>query len=985
MKFKFHKRVFFERLLFILAIAISSYAHAQKPQTQVISGVIKDEKGETLPGVSVKVKGSSAGAVSNIDGHYEIKAASGAVLVFKFLGFEDKEITIGNATTINVNLALSNKDLNEVVVVGYGVQKKSDVTGAVTSISKDRIDNFVRTDVLQIIQGAAAGLNVSATAAGADPESGAVMLIRGRSSISASNDPLVILDGIAFNGSLSDINPNEIESIEILKDASSTAIYGSRASNGVILIQTKKGTKGKATIRYNTLFALQDVANFPQLMNGEEYYNFRKNTLNTGVDDDPAITQSEMDVYNAGSWKNWTWKDLILKSGNSQQHNLSISGGSDKTSYSASLSYLGTNGIVINDQYKRGNARINITSNIKDWLTIGSSNMMGKINNSGASPSYVDLFNKSPLAVPFNPDGSINITPIADDPRKINPIENLLYDDLKERYTASTNNYVNVSLPGIKGLSYRLNTGIQYESSEKNWYRGTNTGKSGAFMGESQTNDGQKFSYTIENVLSFQREFKKHTIFLTGLYSFEGKENKISTLTGQGFANDFLSYYGITQASKIVPSYSYLKTSLISQMFRANYSYDSRYLFTWTIRRDGFSGFGENRKFGVFSSVALGWNIMNEKFFAAAKKTVNNLKLRFSYGENGNQAINPYQTLSQLGGGDYIDGTTTAPGYLPETLGTSNLGWETTRALNVGLDFGLFNSRITGEINAYRNKTTDLLLKRAISAVHGVNSVFQNIGKTKNEGIEFMVNSNNLTKKSFSWSTNLNFAFIKTQILDLYGDGKDDIANGWFIGQPIKMNFDYKFIGVWQLDEAVEAAKYGAKPGYAKYEDKNGNGVYDPGDRQLLGDQEPNFNWGLTNNFRYKQIGLSVFMYGKIGATKLNPYKDRNYLIVREFWSPENPINDFWSNNNQATRYLGKGIIPSVYEHADFIRIKDITLSYTFSRKLLDRAKINNLEVFFTGKNLFTISNWGALDPELDAQRAVPLQREYMLGLKLGF
>lgn len=375
---------------------------------------------------------------------------------------------------------------------------------------------------------------------------------------------------------------------------------------------------------------------------------------------------------------------------------------------------------------------------------------------------------------------------------------------------------------------------------------------------------------------------------------------------------------------------------------------------------------------------------MNEAFFAGAKQTVNNLKLRVSYGENGNQAISPYQTLSQLGGGDYVDGTTMAPGYLPATLGTANLGWETTRALNIGLDFGILNSRITGEINVYRNKTSDLLLKRAISAVHGVNSVFQNIGKTQNDGIEFMVNSNNITKKSFSWNSNLNFAFIKTKIVDLYGDGKDDIANGWFIGQPIKTNFDYKFIGVWQMDEATEATKYGAKPGYAKYDDYNQNGVYDPGDRQLLGDQEPNFTWGFTNNFKYKQFGLSVFMYGKVGAIKANPYKDRNYLIVREFWTPENPINSFWSNSNQATRYLGKGITPSVYESADFVRVKDITLTYAVGKKLLSRAKINSLDFYFTGKNLFTITKWGALDPELDAQRAVPLQREYMLGLRFG-
>ncbi|ACU03236.1 SusC/RagA family TonB-linked outer membrane protein [Pedobacter heparinus] len=968
-----------------LAIIGHTEAFCQKHEGITINGKVSDEKGETLPGVTVKVKGTAVGTTTDADGNYTVKAPKGAMLTFKSIGYLLKEIEVKDQVGINVVLQTDTKTLEELIVVGYGTQKKSDVTGAVASISKERLDNMVRTDVVQLIQGAAAGLNVSTTAAGADPESGAVLLIRGRKSISASNDPLIILDGIPYNGILSDINSNDIESLDILKDASAVAIYGSRASNGVILIQTKQGTKGKAAIKYDFLYGLQNVANFPHLMNGQEYYDFKKGVTNPDDDTEAAITPSELEVYNSGSYNSFTWKDLILRRGNSQQHNLSVSGGAEKTTYNVSMSYLGTKGIVINDQYKRINTRINVTSNIKSWLTLGSSSMAGYINNSGAKPSFIDLFNKSPLAVPFNPDGSVNITPIADDPRKINPIENLLYDDLKRKYSVSSNNYLNVNLPFVKGLSYRLNTGVQYESAEKNWYQGTNTGKSGALKGESETNLGVKYSYTIESIFSYKRDIGKHNIFLTGLLSVEEKENKNSILNGQGFANDFLSYYGITQASKIVPSYNYFKTNLLSQMFRANYAYDNRYLFTFTVRRDGFSGFGANRKYGVFPSVALGWNIANEKFLSGVKETLSTLKLRASYGLSGNQAISPYQTLSQLTEGDYIDGTVPAPGYIPSTLGTAGLGWESTRAFNIGLDFGLFNSRITGDVNVYKNKTNDLLLKRAISAVHGVNSVFQNIGKTINEGIEVSINSRNITKSKFTWDSNINFSFINTEILDLYGDGKNDIANNWFLGEQIKVNYDYRFIGVWQEEDTELAAKYGAKPGYARYEDLNNNGVYDPDDRQLIGSPEPNFTWGLTNNFKYKNFGLSVFMYGKMGTLKANPYKDRNYLIARTYWTPENRNNEFWANSSQANRYLGKGITPSVYDNADFIRIKDITLSYSFAPKLLSTAGLNRLNVFFSGKNLFTITKWGALDPELDAQRAIPLQREYIMGLNLSF
>lgn len=946
-----------------------------------ISGKVTDNNGEPLLGATVLIKGTSNGTTTDFNGYYKINAPAGATLAFSYLGYNSIEILIRNQTEINIVLISNSEALDEVLVVGYGSQKKSDITGAVSSVSKERINNATITDPIQLIQGAVAGLNVSATAAGSNPESGGVLLVRGRNSISANNNPLIVLDGVPYSGSISEINSQDIASIEVLKDASSTAIYGSRGSNGVLLIQTKRGEEEKFIVRYNGFYSVQSVANFPDLMNGDEYVLYKEGA--DPLDTDANITDSELEVYESGSYKSWTWKDLIIKKGQSHQHNLSVSGGSKKTLYRLSFSYLGTEGIVINDKYKRGNTRVNISSKISDWLTIGSNTMLGYDDNSGAAPLFEDLFNKSPLAVPFNDDGSINITPISDDDRKINPIETSLYDDLNKMYTISSNNYINIEFPFIKGLSYRINTGIQYQSIENNWYRGLNTGKSFKLGGEAETNKSDSYSFVFENVVSYQRNFGKHNVFLTGLYSIEENEIKNTKIEASGFTNDFLSYYGIPQATNQTPSFFYSKTNLISQMFRANYTYDSRYLFTATVRRDGFSGFGANNKFGTFPSVALGWNISNEKFFFKAKEFVNFLKLRTSYGLSGNQAISPYQTISQLSGEDYIDGTTASPGFVPSSLGTPGLGWETTRSLNVGLDFGLLKSRISGEINLYRNKTKDLLLKRSISAVHGVNSVFENIGETENDGFEFLVSTKNVSKKDFSWSSNLNFTLTSTKIKDLYGDGKDDIANKWFIGQNILINYDLKFIGVWQLDEEELAAQYGAMPGYAKYEDLNDNGEYDPGDRQILGAQEPNFTWGATNTFKYKDFGLSIFVYGKNGVKKVNPYKDRNYLINREYWTPDNPTNEFWSNSGAAARYLGRGNYASIYDNADFIRIKDITLSYSLPEAIFNG--VANAKVYFTGKNLATITNWSALDPELDDQRAIPLQREFILGLNLSF
>ncbi|MGB8705557.1 MAG: SusC/RagA family TonB-linked outer membrane protein, partial [Gillisia sp.] len=314
------------------------------------------------------------------------------------------------------------------------------------------------------------------------------------------------------------------------------------------------------------------------------------------------------------------------------------------------------------------------------------------------------------------------------------------------------------------------------------------------------------------------------------------------------------------------------------------------------------------------------------------------------------------------------------------------LGWETTKSLNIGLDYGLFKSRITGEINVYKNNTEDLLLKRAISGVHGIDYVFQNIGKTQNEGLEFLINSNNISSPNFKWSTNLNLTLIKTEIKALYGDGQDDIANKWFLGQNINVNYDYKFTGVWQENEADLAAQYGALPGYAKFEDLNDNGEYDPGDRQIIGSPDPNFTWGLTNNFNYKNFGLYIFAYGKEGIVKANPYKERNYLIAHPYWTPDNPTNEYWGYDSNSNRYVGsRGSYPSVYENADFIRLKEITLSYSLPQSLDEKIKIKNAKIYLTGKNLATITNWSALDPELDNQRAIPLEREFLLGLDLSF
>lgn len=966
--------------------------HAQRKNTVKVYGTVVDASTkETLPGVICKVDNSEKATATDIDGVFEIdlKPGTDKILVFHYLGYESIALPWNGQTQMNVEMNVSAEALEETVVVGYGTQKKSDITGAISSVSKDRINKMISTDLAQMIQGSVPGLNIMATSAGANPEGqSGLMLIRGRNSITAGNDPLIILDGVPYYGSISDISSTDIESIEVLKDASSAAIYGSRASNGVILINTRQGEESEVKIKYDGYYAFQSIANFPHIMTGDEYFAYKQNWVDDGDDsdaDDVGLNSAEQSVYDDGSWRDWTWKELLTQRGHSTRHSISATGGTKSTKYNISLNYMNNKGVIINDKYERAQFRVNLTTKLTDWLSYTTNTMLTWSDNSGATPKFVDVFNKSPLLRPFNEDGSINIVPDASNEKRFNPLECLLYDDYNASYKVITNNSFVAKI--AKGFTYTLHTGIQYNTTEHNQYQGTNTAAMKSFNGWGSLYDRKKFSYSVENILNFQRDFGKHGVFLTGLFSIEGDTNRATTVEGTDFPNDFLSYNGVPQAKKITTNISKAETRLMSYMFRANYDYDDRYLFSATVRSDGYSGFGANNKWGVFPSAAIGWNIANEGFFKEAKNIVNVLKLRASWGRNGNQAISAYQSLSTLGSLDYVNGSGLAAGFTPSRLGTGTLSWETTESMNLGLDISFLKSRITGEFNIYQNNTYDLLLQRSISSVNGIQSIFQNIGATKNQGVEFALTSTNISTKKFAWKTTFNMALIRTQITEIYGDGKDDIDNKWFIGSPIKVNYDYYITGVWQNDEAGLASLYGAKPGYAKYDDLNNNSSYDPEDRQIIGSPEPNFTWSLNNQFTYKGFDLIIYMYGAEGMVKYNPFYARNILVPHNWWSPTNPTDDCWSKDEkQANQYIaGKTITPGKYQDASFVRIKDITLSYTIPQKALSAIRMSNAKVYFSAKNLFTFTKYTGMDPELDEQRAKPVQKEFVLGVSLTF
>jgi len=957
------------------------------PMQSTITGRVTDAtSGEGMPGVSIVVKGTSIGVNTDLNGYYSVSSpAPDAILTFSFIGYITQDILVGGRTKIDVKLVVDVTALEEVVVVGYGTQKKSDITGSVASIPKERLENAPNQNIAQAIQGSIPGVMIQTSSSGASPDE--VIMIRGRNSILADNSPLIVVDGIPYSGSISDLNPNDIQSIEILKDASSAAIYGSRGSNGVILISTKEGIEGKIKISYDGYYSIQRFAFLPDYMDGSEFYDFKMKRF------PGAMTASERAIYESGTWTDWI--STGLRNGSSQQHTLSASGGSSNTKFFLSGNYLDVKGLAVNDNFKRFTSRINLDSKVLKWLTLGSRTQFSFDDRGGLGPDMSDLFQTNPLTKAFEEDGSQAIYIWEDDHYFGNPLQMTLYDNIDKSYQILSNNYAIVDFPFIKGLSYRINTGVTARFFDEATYIGRNTKIGLEAKGMSETSRSQNNNTVIENILSYTREFGRNKIFGTALYSYEKSSSSRNSLDANGFPHDFLKWYSSAQATQIVPDFSFNESLLMSQMLRFNYVYDNRYLFTLTGRRDGFSGFGSNSKWGFFPSVALGWNLHNENFFPL-KELFNEFKVRVSYGLNGNQAVGPYESISRLGEYNMISNKQTQAGYFPSRLGQENLGWESSKTLNFGLDFGIFNNRVSGNINLFKTNTTDLLLNRSISAVHGITSITQNIGETQNTGIEFALQSRNIVSPDFTWATSANFAYTHNEIVSLYGEldesGNEinDVANAWFIGKPIRVNYDFVWDGTWQLDEADKAQIYGTKPGFVKLKDFQDDGSLSADDKRIIGQQDPKFFWGLSNSISYKGLMLDVFIHGVHGLKKENTLMTdetwadvRRNTINKNWWTPENPTNEWVVNELFAERM--SGILGAIYEDASFIRIKDVSLSYTFPKTLIGKYSASNLRLFVTGRNLATFTKWRGLDPELDSQHQIPLQKEYVFGLNLEF
>jgi TonB-linked SusC/RagA family outer membrane protein len=933
---------------------------------RIVTGRVTDALGLPLVGASIVVKGATRGAITDVDGSFRLTVQDAdKTLLISFTGYTTTEYKLTGQNNISITLIASTDKLDEVVVVGYGTQKRIDVTGSVTSVPKSRLSEIPVTNVLQSIEGSVPGLNITTTSS--VPGSVPAALIRGQNSITAQSGPYIVVDGIPLiktvGASLNDINSNDIASIEVLKDASATAIYGVNGSNGVILITTKRGVNGKPVIRYNAYAGIENLAHILKPRDGASYIQkYIDNLSQTNQpQNSPVPNAAELANYTAG--KTIDWVALTTHQGILTDHNLSISGGNADVKYFVAGEYLNQKGVVKGYQYHRVSIRSNLDVNVTRFLTIGMSSFFASNNYDGGRANLLFGTAMSPYGQPYNADGTFNIYPMYPELLYTNPLLGLTTDRISRTYNFNGNGYAEVKFSGIlKGLKYRLNAGYIYYPERLDTYTGR---ADNDLNGTASIENDHTNNYTLENVISYSKEWNKHHIDFTGLYSAQERKY-IKTVAGAvGFINDIGSFNnlgaGATQTSS---SYSD-RYGQNSQMGRLNYSYDSRYLFTVTARRDGSSVFGANTsKYGVFPSVAVAWNVTRESFMKNVA-LINNIKLRVSYGKTGNEAVGVYKTIT-------TDNTVRSPfngvstvGVAAGNLGNVDLNWENTKTLNIGVDFSILKNRISGTVDVYKNNTSDLLLSRSLPIITGYSSVLDNIGKTTNNGIEASLNTQNIVTRDFKWETSIIFATNKNKIVDLYGDGKDDLGNRWFIGRPINIIYDYVMQGVWQTGEDASKQDPVAKPGDQKFKDVNGDGKITADDRTILGQTGPKWTGGFTNTFHYKNFNLNIFIQTTQGLIKNDPdlsYGDetgrRNTPAAVGYWTPTNKNNTRPALSYTNTRGYGYA------SDASYTRIKDVTLSYVFSQRLTDKLHLGSCTFYLSGRNLYTFTNWIGWDPE---------------------
>ena len=967
-----------------------------------ISGKVSDKAGNPLPGANILIRGTTNGTTTDGDGKYSLVVLEEhAVLVFSFIGYVTQEVALNGRSVIDVVLLEDVQRLEEIVVIGYGEQRKSDLTGSVVRADIESFRESPNVNIAQSLQGSVPGLNIGQVdEAGENP----TISIRGRSTINGNQNVLIVVDGIIYTGSLTDLNPNDIASVDVLKDPSSKAIFGAQAANGVILITSKEGEKSdKPVFNYSGSFTTQNPSNTMSLMNREQFIKKGYDANWTDAYLAPDYIQINPDwnyadnlepLLRAGyeNGTDYDWWDNITDPGYINEHNLSVSGTHGGLKYYMSGGYAKQKGFILNDRYERTSAKINLENKILDWFTIGTQTFASFSDYSGNSPDLSALFRTSPLVKPTDENGNYVINP--DGTQVVNAFLVSAADDFDKRNSLFGNFYADVDIPFVKGLNYRLNFGNNYS-----WNRHYSSSPyDNGISGGAYKNNSNRYDWTLDHIVSFKRTWAEdHRFNLTLVAGQRERQYEATSATGSGYSNLRLSYHDLSLASlKDIQSDAWSE-SFLYQMARVNYAFRDKYLITATIRRDGFSGFAKNEKTAFFPSVGFGW-VMSEEGFMD-QEWLNHLKLRGSYGVNGN-LVGRYSSLAELETYPaYVfgDGGSTEFGQEVQSLANANLTWETTVGFNFGVDFSILHDRINGSVDYYQTTTHDLIYDVSIPRITGFNNITSNLGEIANRGIEIDLNSTIIQKGDFAWEIHFNLASNKNKIisligLDADGDGQEDdlTASGLFIGESIGAIYAYESAGIIQLDEE---APEGFFEGTHRIVDQPGtNEGINPDDRVIIGRREPAYRFGILNEFNYKNFTFRFFINSVQGAS--NGYLERNSMPTGGSIIPSN-INfsnlwneyDYWTPANPNARYGRLDQIAATeyvyYGNRSFVRLQDVVLAYRLNKPIVEKMGIRSLKVFVSGKNLYTWTNWVGWDPET-ARGIAPGSRPVMQGISVG-
>ncbi|MEX2232578.1 MAG: TonB-dependent receptor [Cyclobacteriaceae bacterium] len=1003
------------------SISASRPATPRSLQATIVSGKISDEVGVGMPGVNVLVKGSSNGTTTNAEGSFTLNLSgdqSAGTLVISFIGYVTQEILVDNRSTINVTMTADVTSLTEVVVVGYGTQEKRDVTAAISQISGEALTKIPTGNAMDAMKGQIAGVDILQT--GGRPGQESRITIRGRRSLTASNDPLFVVDGIpmtAGTSSISDFNPADIASVEVLKDAASQAVYGSRGSNGVILITTKRGEPGKTTVSYTGTYGVTQPYKLIPMMNGQQFADLKREAnrvaangqsgraawgdVGSSIPADAAVFNDAVELNSVVNGLSTDWQDLIYQNGAQLNQQVSVSAGSDKTFLLVGLSYFKEDGLIEGTDFKRYTARINADHEISKIFTVGISSIFSNNKTNWGSGSVIsEAVNQTPLGMPYNADGEIIFLPISDGIRS-NPLSELVPGKRVDERTVNrvfSSLYLDANI--LEGLKYKFLIGQDYQYFERGIFEGqyTNTRKNGTPYASIQK--AQDFGYTLENLLTYNKSISQHAIGVTFLQSVAQQNFTTNSAAAANLPYETAFWHNLGLGTVTGYPSDYDQYRLLSFMGRVNYSFAGKYLFQASMRWDGSSRLAPGYKWNKFPGISVGWRIKDEAFLANARQ-ISELKLRASYGKVGNTAVAPYQTQGTLAPSVYDWNNTDAKGFRLDQIPSPDLSWEYSESFDVGLDFGLFNGRLNGYVDYFRTSTgVSLLLRRQLPPTTGYASILQNVGGTETKGFEVTLNATILDMpNSLKWTAEFNLASLNEKIVDLAlkgpnGEKIDDVGNNWFIGEPIRAFYDYKKLGIWQANEKDAAAVYGQFPGELKLADLNNDGAIDgTNDRVVLGNDVPKAYGGLNNKVTFKGIDFSFFFYYRLGfminsafSTDQATMQGRYNNIQVDYWTIDNPTNEYprpnknqeFIQNGTALRYMDGG----------FVKLRNVTLGYTLPENILDRLKMSKLRIYFTAQNPIIWSSYKLFDPERAGNVTsgeMPSSILYMGGINVTF